>query len=340
MIVKRNIPLSNLTTLKVGGTVPLFIEIENKNEIEEALEIAKKEKLKLIPLGSGSNILAHDSNHNFAVVKLGLNKIEIEKQQTKHVHIQVGAGVIWDDLVKWSVENGYQGIECMSGIPGTVGAAPVQNIGAYGQELSEVLLNVEVYDLESNKLKTLSNKDCEFSYRNSIFKKDNNKYIILETTIRLNINKKPTLKYESLKKSFENNLSPTLRDIREKVLEIREEKFGNLKNKGSAGSFFKNPIIVKNIFDELIKKYPDMPSYKIDDKYKLFAGWLIEKSGWKGKSHKNAHVSEKNALVLESPNFEATSKDLYELASLIKKDVKEKFDIDLEPEVRFLGYEK
>jgi len=287
----------DLTTFKIGGPIKHFFEVKSDEEIIKASQLAKKDNLKIFILGKGSDILVSDREFDGLVIKYtGKN---IERTGNKVI---AGAGVRWDDLVKFSVEHNLQGLECLSGIPGTVGASPVQNLGAYGQEVKDTLLNLGAFDFKSEKFVNFSSKDCEFGYRESFFKKPENwqKYLITSVTFKLS-------KYEDTDLSLQN--------IRDEILRVRGEKLEDPKEVGNAGSFFKNPIV---------------------EGHKISAGWLIEKAGWKGKTYKGVGVSSKNALILINKSGKASSSDVYDLSKRIINDVKKKFGVTLEPEVQFI----
>ena len=292
----------DLTTFKIGGPIKHFFEVKSDKEIIEAGEFAKKNNLKIFILGGGSDILVSDKGFDGIVIKYIGRDIKIEKDDV----VTAQAGLSWDELVKFCVDHNLQGLECMSGIPGTVGASPIQNIGAYGQEVKDTLLSLRAFEFRSGKFINFSKKDCEFGYRESFFKKPKNwqKYLITQISFKLT-------KYK------ETDLS--LQNIRDEILRVRGKKLEDPKEVGNAGSFFKNPIVEGN---------------------KISAGLLIDKAGWKGKSYKGAAVSVKNALILINKSGKASSSDVLKLSKKIIEDVKKKFGITLEPEVQFIGFEK
>ena len=249
------------------------------------------------------------------------------------------AGMNWDKLVEITVQKGLQGIENLSGIPGTVGASPIQNIGAYGSELKDVFVSLDAYDIQKNKIVKFNKEDCGFGYRESIFKKEGywQKYIIIRISLTLSKNKYGKANYESLSK-YITSKKPTTVEIRNAVLKVRAEKLENPKEIGNAGSFFKNPIVNADKRNELIQKYPDIIIYPFEDKYKVFAGWLVEKAGWKGKSKGNAAVSPKHALILINKTGKATAKEVYDLSQDIIDDVYKKFGVMLEREVQLINF--
>lgn len=337
--IKKNVDLKDKTTFKVGGRAEFYVEVFTEDELIEAVDFAKEKSLPIFYIGGGSNILIDDDGLKGLVIKYMDQNTEFI-DEGEHYKVKAGAGLEWDKLVEESVSRNLQGIECLSGIPGLVGAAPMQNIGAYGQELKDVFVQLTAYDRVQEKQLIFKKEECDFGYRTSIFKRPENKgrYLILNITLKLNKNGTPSLKYKSLtdflnEKGIEN---PTLQQTREAVLELRGSKLEDPGVIGNAGSFFKNPIVDQSKLDTIKEKYPDLPSYETDDgKYKLFAGWLIDKAGWRGKTIGNARVSDKNALVLTNPGS-ATASDLKQLAYSIQQDIKEKFDVELEPEVNIL----
>ncbi len=325
---------SDITSFKVGGKIKKYFEVKTRKEIDGAINYAKENNLQIFIVGDGTDILVSDKDFNGVVIKFTGNGYKLN--EAKDIRITAQAGMKWDDLVEYAVRNEYQGIECMSGIPGTVGASPVQNIGAYGQEVKDTLISLRAFEFKTGKFIDISNKDCEFGYRESFFKKPENwqKYLITSVTFKLNRNNNPVVKYESLLNYLnERNINnPSLEQIRNAVLTLRKEKLENPDEFGNAGSFFKNPVVDKEVHG--------IPGYPFGNKYKLFAGWLINKTGWKGKSYKGAGVSSKNALFIINKSGKAKSSDIAELAQKIIESVKEKFGIVLEPEVQFIGFGK
>lgn len=335
----KTVSFKDLTTFKIGGKIKYFKKVRNKEELLKAVGFAKQNKLTIFVIGGGSDILISDNDFEGMVIKYVGDKVIVKKNI-----ITSEAGLDWDKLVEYSVKNNLQGMECLSGIPGTVGAAPIQNIGAYGQELADSFVELEAFDFKQEKFVTFGKKDCGFGYRESVFKRPENwqKYLITSITFKLNKNKKPEVVYESLNKYFDDKKikNPTLSQIRQGVLAIRKSKLEDPGRIPNAGSFFKNPIVEKSLLDKLITKYPQIPNFPFENKYKLYAGWLIEKAGWKGRGYKNAKVSEKNALVLTNPYGKASFKEVVELSEKIIKDVYEKFGIKLEPEVQYINNTK
>ena len=340
--VKKSMPLKELTTFKVGGLATYYIEVKDKEELTKAINFAREKSLEVFMLGSGSNILFSDSGFKGLVIKYIAKRITFEDKK-HYSFVNADAGVNWDDLVVKTVNKRLQGIECLSGIPGNVGAAPIQNIGAYGQELRDVFMELTAYDFRKKRFIKFDRADCKFAYRDSVFKNKANRgrFMISEITIKLNKDSPPQITYQSLINYLKekNNPQPSLSEAREAVLTIRGRKLENPNVIGNAGSFFKNPVVEKKVLKELQKKYPEIQYYPENiRKVKLLAGWLIENAGWKGKKYKNAQVSEKHALVITNPGGKASAQDVIELAKKISDDVYKKFKVKLEPEVQFIGF--
>lgn len=337
--VQENVDLFDKTTFRIGGVAKYYVEVSTPQEIKRVMEFAKDKSVEMFILGGGSNILIRDEGMEDLVVKYTNKRLEFE-QKDHQVYVTAGAGLEWDRLVEECVKMGLQGVECMSGIPGSVGAAPIQNIGAYGQEIEDVFVDLDAYDLKQDRVVTLNKAQCGFDYRDSMFKypKNQGRYFIMQIKLLLNKHKEPKVEYQSLKEYFnkKNIADPTIMQVRQAVLDIRAQKLEDPSSLGNAGSFFKNPIIEKGTLSRLKEKYPDIPVFRLENgKFKLFAGWLIDKAGWKGRTVGGARVSRKNALVITNPG-KASSKDIVRLARAIQKDIKDKFGVDLEPEVNIL----
>lgn len=338
----ENQTFKDLTTFHTGGKIKYFIEVRDVAQIREVVSFAKNRRLPIFIIGGGSDILAGDKNFDGVVMRYVGKVIKTQKLNDSEFLASAEAGAIWDDLVKYAVSRNLQGIECLSGIPGTVGAAPIQNIGAYGQELGDVFVSLRAYDIVRKKVVEFNKRDCQFSYRESIFKnkKYRQKFIITNVTLKLGKNKKPEVKYDSLKNYLTERgiKNPSLTRIRLAVCDIRANKFEDPKDVGNAGSFFKNPIMNGEQARQLKEKYPEIELREQENgNFKGFAGWFIERAGWKGKTYKNAGVSSKHALILVNRNGKATSQDVFELSEKIISDVYKKFGIKLEREVRFVN---
>jgi UDP-N-acetylmuramate dehydrogenase len=333
-----------LTTLKVGGAARFFVQANSEADVIAGFSWADQNSIPIFVLGGGSNILVADKGFDGLVLQINLKGIEISKNQ-----VTAQAGEDWDDFVSYCVENDLAGIECLSGIPGLVGGTPVQNVGAYGQEVSETIEMVRVFDRKSKQILELNNLDCQFSYRTSIFNStDKNRFIVLAVTFKLTKQGEPKIVYKDLCEAF-GDRKPTLLETRETVCRIRAEKAMLVRQGGpdsnSAGSFFKNPIVsiekfseVKNIAKKL--NISTVPSFKADEKsVKIPAAWLIEKSGFqKGYQKGNAGLSTRHTLALTNRG-KATAQELLELKAEIQAMVKEIFKIELHPEPVFVGFE-
>jgi UDP-N-acetylmuramate dehydrogenase len=341
--ISKNVPLDDLTTFKIGGDAKYLAEVKNKDELLSARDFAIENSLPIFVLGGGGDILISDKGFNGLVIRYVGDQV-IFKDKKENVLVTAEAGCNWDDLVRKTVQKNLQGIECLSGIPGTVGAAPIQNIGAYGQELKDVFVRLDAYDFIKGSFVEFDRVSCKFAYRESVFKGPKNKgrFLIFNTTVRLVKGSPPTLTYESLTSYLEKKRisKPSLSQVRNAVLTIRGQKLDDPSVIGNAGSFFKNPIVEKKVLRLLQRKYPEIAHYPVNaGKVKLFAGWLVEDAGWKGKRHKNARVSEKHALVITNPEGKATAQEIKELAGKISDDVYKKFRVRLEQEVQFIGFD-
>jgi UDP-N-acetylmuramate dehydrogenase len=363
------VDIKNYSTFKIGGQFRYFTIISSISDLKSFhTTIQNDARFKNIPifiLGGGSNIVFSDGLLDIFALKNEIKGFEIISETDEYVDIKVGAGEIWDDIVTKTVDMNLSGLEALSAIPGTVGAGPIQNIGAYGSEVKDTLLEVEVFDIKSGNISNISNKDCKFSYRDSIFKNEaKGKYTITAVIYRLakefknNSSEKAlergirplevqplgtvevgpliskVLSYPGVMKYFENKKieNPTIRQIREAIINIRSEKLPNPKEIPNVGSFFKNPIVENNIADGIKIKYPEVKFFPVDEKYtKIPAGWLIENAGLKGKSFGSISIYNKNALVLIN-NGNASKDDLLKAKNEIIKIVEEKFRIILEQE--------
>lgn len=330
-----DISLQSFHTFKVDIKAQEMIVIEHENELIHL----PLHHLPFLILGGGSNVL-FIKNFEGTIIKNELKGRCIIKETENDVTLNIKSGEIWHDIVMWSVNNNWNGIENLALIPGTAGAAPIQNIGAYGVEIKNVLESVRYYHFEKKCFETLENNECAFGYRNSIFKTDlKNKVFITDITLKLN--KKNHVYHidygniqEELNKMNVQNLSPKI--IAEAVMNIRKSKLPNPEIIGNAGSFFKNPEVTENVYLRLKEKYPDLIAFATGhQKYKLAAGWLIEKCGLKGYTYKGAAVHDKQALVLINKNH-ATGKDIYELSEKIVEKIFDTFGIMLEREVNII----
>lgn len=337
MNLEKNKSLKSLNTFGVQAIAENFIRI---NSLTEAHELLQKHKLPqpIHILGGGSNILFTQDQIAGTVIQNNITGIDTIVENDNSITLKVGAGENWHEFVLFCLKNNYSGIENLALIPGNIGATPIQNIGAYGVEIKKVIQEVHCLDLENGTEKIFSNSECEFSYRNSIFKtKYNNKYLI--TSVVYTLSKIPQLNtdYYSLQKAIaEKNISTdelTIQKIADIIIEIRSQKLPNPQKIGNAGSFFKNPIIKQHQFNALIADFSDMPNFpQANNTYKIPAGWLIEQSGWKGFTNGKAGVYEKQALILINCG-QATGQEIFQLSEDIITSVQNKFNITLEREV-------
>lgn len=332
--------LRDYTSLRVGGPAKKFVEVGTESEIIAAIEAAGDSPILII--GGGTNILVSDSGFEGTVIRITSHSMQSEFDACSGATLTIGAGENWDEFVATTLDRGFAGLETLSGIPGTVGAAPIQNIGAYGHEVSEFITRVRTYDRQTKGVKTFTNSECEFSYRNSHFKAHPGRYVVLDVQFNLRKGELTTaITYAELAKKLgiEVGEKAPIAATRTAVLELREAK-GMLLNPSdrdswSAGSFFTNPIVSQEIAAQLPDGAPKWPT--ADGKVKTSAAWLIENSGiHKGDSHGGARVSTKHVLALTNAG-NATATDIAELAKSAQKSVFEKFGITLEAEVNLVG---
>jgi len=356
MTIQENVPLAPLTTLQVGGAARYFAELRREDEVREAARFAKARDLPLFVLGGGSNLVVADSGWPGLVLKIAIGGITSPRANDapgNAVLFSVGAGVNWDDFVAHAVVQNCAGVECLSGIPGSVGGTPVQNVGAYGQEVSDTIESVRTLDLKGDRIVVLPRPACGFRYRSSIFNgTERGRYIILKVNYRLQRGGAPSLKYADLQKHFAERLvpkqtTPSLAETREAVRAIRRTK-GMLLVPGdadcrSAGSFFKNPVLDAEQFKQLaaraISKALEIPSYPaLDAQHKVSAAWLVEHSGFsKGYVAGAAGISHIHALALINRG-DAKASDIVELQDKIQRAVQEAWGILLDPEPVFVGF--
>jgi UDP-N-acetylmuramate dehydrogenase len=332
--------LAPFTTLKVGGPAKFFADVSSVQELKEVLRFVKAENLNLFVLGGGSNVLISDKGFNGIVIKINIEGIETLEKNDRDCIFRVGAGVVWDDFVKFTVKRNIWGIECLSGIPGSIGASPVQNIGAYGQEVKDTIVSVEAVNMQTSTCRKFDSTQCGFSYRDSYFKKRREE-IVTHVTYRLSKIPNLEFKYKELEKAFGNRF-PSIWEIRQKVMEIRRSKSMvydiNDINSYSNGSFFINPVINKKQFEGLQKIHQDIPHWPVgNNKMKLAAAWLIENAGFnKGYKHKTTGLSEKHTLAIVNRGS-ANAKDIYDLHKIIIAKVKDAFGVEISPETQFIG---
>lgn len=338
MEIKKDTSLKNYNTFGIDVTADFMTEIFSLQNLKQILRDDQFVNCRKLILGGGSNVLF--TGHIAGLVLLNrLSGIEVLREDDQDVYIKAGSGVVWHELVMWCIHKGYGGIENLSLIPGSVGAGPMQNIGAYGVELKDVFYELEAMDLHSLETIKFNKASCRFAYRESIFKHElKDRYYILSVTLRLSKSPQIRTEYGAIKLELTNACinNPGIVDVSNAVIAIRRSKLPDPATLGNAGSFFKNPEIEFDHFVTLKSEYPDVPGYLVEhNRYKIPAGWLIEQCGWKGKKVGNtgSHVSQ--ALVLVNYGG-ATGSEVYALAIQIIESVKQKFAIDLQTEVNII----
>jgi len=338
-LFKKGVDLSEYNTMGVSAKALLFTEITDKYQLTELAETGFFDHENWLLFGGGSNIL-FKTDLNRPVLHMAIAGIEVLNESDKKITVQFGAGEEWHAVVEWAVDRNYGGIENLALIPGTTGAAPIQNIGAYGAELADTFEKLEYYDTEKKIFQTLSKEECRFGYRDSIFKRELKGRAII-TTVTLNLAKSDHVvdsSYSSLKSFLEEKEinSPGIRDVFDAVVAVRKSKLPDPSLYGNAGSFFKNPVIDYEIHQKLNEKYPNMPSYRLEDgTFKIPAGWLIDHAGWRGKKVGNVGCYKNQALVIVNHGG-ATGKEIFEFAMKVQKSVKDQFGIELAPEVNII----
>ena len=334
MVISENSSLQNLHSFGCNEKANYFAKIGSMETIEKSIQWAKEKNIPYLILGAGSNILFTKTFEGL-VLKMEIMGIKKLKETPSEVILEVGAGENWHHFVSYCVQKGWGGVENLSLIPGTVGAAPIQNIGAYGVEAKDAIASVTAYDTQSAQFITLQNSECSFGYRTSLFKNEKDRYII--SSVQFVLQKQPIFRteYGAIKEVLhqKNNKQPSVEAISNAVIQIRSEKLPDPKKIGNAGSFFKNPTITKDFFEILIVKFPKMIAYPItDNTYKIAAGWLIEACGWKGIQKGNVGCYEKQSLVIVHYN-NGPGIEIYNFSEEIIQSVLAKFEILLEREV-------
>jgi UDP-N-acetylmuramate dehydrogenase len=336
MILSGNASLRKYNTFGLDYKALHLIRVRSEREARQLFDGTFHLKKPFLVSGSGSNIL-YRSDFRGTIILPDIKGIRVTEVNKDAVTISAGAGIEWDNLVEWCVDKDYSGLENLSLIPGKVGAVPVQNIGAYGTEIKDVILRVKCISTIDGSVKYFSNEECRFGYRESIFKKElKGKYLVVRVFFILNTSLKPNLEYGSLNDEIEKLGKPTLKNIRQAVINIRRSKLPDPEEIGNAGSFFKNPVVEKSLADNLKKKYPEMPCYPgRPGQMKLAAGWLIDKCKWKGFRSGDAGVHNKQALVLVNYG-NASGTEIFELSEKIRVSVLKEFGVGLEREVEVI----
>ena len=335
MKIQQNISLKNYNTFGISVNAKRFISVTSVYELQQLLKVEKD----IFLISGGSNMLLTKDIEQL-VVRIDIKGISIDREDENNVYLTVNAGENWHEFVLWCIENNYGGIENLSLIPGNVGTCPIQNIGAYGVEVKDVITKVEGLEIETGKLVSFSNETCNFGYRNSIFKNSHKGKVIL-TSVAFKLTKKNhnlNTSYGAIETELasKNITNASLKDVSSAVIAIRKSKLPDPKEIGNSGSFFKNPVISKDQFLELQKENPNIPNYPVSDtEIKVPAGWLVEQSGFKGKRFGDAGIHEKQALVLVNYG-NASGKEIYLLAQKIQEKVFKNFGISLEIEVNII----
>lgn len=320
-------------TFGLDAEAAVFLEYDSVEKLEELIA-AGRITSPYLHIGGGSNLL-FTGDYEGVILHSRIGGIEVTTEDKETVRVRVGAGVVWDDFVAYCVEHGWYGTENLSLIPGEVGASAVQNIGAYGVEVKDLISSVETVNIQGVK-RVFQVDECGYSYRNSIFKRPEMKQVFV-TYVCFRLSKKEhyTLDYGTIRQEL-GDCPVDLKTLRQVIIRIRESKLPDPKVLGNAGSFFMNPVVPRGVFEALQKQYPQMPFYELDaDRIKIPAGWMIDRCGWKGKSLGSAAVHDKQALVLVNRGG-ATGADIVALSDAVRASVREKFGIDIHPEVNFI----
>ncbi len=328
-----NYSLLQHNTFGIDARCRRFLEYEDVQEAMEIARILRESKEPYLIIGGGSNLLL---THDFEgiVVHSAIKGFEFDG-----CRMLCASGEKWDDMVAESLKHGLYGMENLSLIPGDVGASAVQNIGAYGTEVKDILLNVYVVDIATGRCHIFGWEECEFGYRQSRFKQDwRNRYLITAVTYELSRDFRPRIDYGNIRQELQRReiVAPTAEQLRQVIIDIRQEKLPDPAITGNGGSFFMNPVITRRRYEQLAEKYPEMPHYKVDSRHeKIPAGWMIDQCGWKGQSLGRAGVYDRQALVLVNRGG-ATGQEILDLCQAIQKDVKDKFGVDIHPEVNIV----
>ncbi len=337
MAIAENVSLKNLNTFGVDAGARWFTEINTEEDLKGLFADDHLKSLPRLILGGGSNML-FTGDFEGLVIHITIHGVQ-NRIEGDDVYVSAGGGEVWNDLVNYCVQHGFAGMENLSLIPGSVGASPVQNIGAYGVELMDIFHSCRAFEIASGEIVTFSREQCNFSYRDSVFKSDyKGLYIITEVTFKLSRIFTPNLSYGAIQQELDKRdiIKPTIKDVSDVVSHIRVSKLPDPKTIGNAGSFFKNPIIPVGKFIQLQSNFPDIVHYPVEEGFvKLAAGWMIEQCGWKGKVSGNTGTWKNQALVLVN-HGKATGNEIFNFSELIIQSVSEKFDLTLEREVNII----
>ena len=338
MNIQENYSLKLYNTFGVEAKADYFVEANNFTELKKALVFRRQNELPILFIGGGSNMLFVNDFKGLAL-KLNLKGIEVVKEDDDFVWVKAQGSENWHQFIQWTLSQDFGGLENLSLIPGNVGTAPIQNIGAYGVEAKDTIVEVQALSLETGDERIFSNEECQFGYRESVFKNElRGQYVLVAVTFKL------TKRNHQLKTSYgaiqheleaEGITNPTIQDVSQAVIKIRESKLPDPSQIGNSGSFFKNPVISKEEFEKVVTLHPTIVNYPAENGVKIAAGWLIEQAGWKGKRFGDAGVHDKQALVLVN-HGNVTGKEIYDLSENIIQDVKAKYGVTLEREVNMI----
>ena len=342
MTERENYSLLHHNTFGIEASAAHFITYDSVADLQSAIAYIHSSypDKTVLHIGGGSNLLFL-SDFDGVILHSAIQGVTV-KREGSDIHLRVGAGVVWDDLVAWCVSNAYYGLENLSWIPGEVGAAAVQNIGAYGAEAKDVITEVETVDLMTGALRSFQADECEYAYRKSVFKTTlRGRYAVTYVHFRLSSAFVPRLDYARVREVLRNTGAGleqcSAADVRRAIIDIRRSKLPDPKELGNAGSFFMNPVVERAVYERIKERYPDVPCFVEDDhRVKIPAGWLIERCGWKGRSLGRAAVHDRQALVLVNKGH-ATGQDILALCNAVRSDVFRSFGIEIQPEVNIIG---
>jgi UDP-N-acetylmuramate dehydrogenase len=343
--LEQNVPLAPLTTIGIGGAARHFVRASSVDALRAALSWAGERQLPVFILGGGSNLLIADAGFDGVVLQIDLRGIVVESEEADSVMVKAAAGEPWDAFVAHAVQRGWAGIECLSGIPGSTGATPIQNVGAYGQDVSETIARVEALDRSTGRVVWFTNEECRFGYRASLFKNlEPGRYVVLSVTFRLRPGGCATIRYPELQRHVDT-LGVSVDDlagIRSAVIAIRKRKGMVIDpadpDSRSDGSFFMNPVLSREEYERFARRAPEAPHFPAGEQVKLSAAWLIEHAGFsKGFRHGNVGLSTKHTLAIV--NFGGgTAAEVVELVSMIQAKVRDAFGVEMHPEPNFIGF--
>lgn len=333
MELAENISLLPYNTFHIDAKAKIFAEYESVEELRGLLRSSVNNEI--LHIGSGSNLL-FTGDYDGIILHSAMRSVRVLHEDAEHVFVEAESGVVMDELIAYLCKQAWSGMENLSYIPGEVGASAVQNVGAYGVEAKDLIEQVRAIDVMTGNKRIFTNAECRFAYRDSIFKNElKGKYIITHVVYRLNKSFRPVLSYAGIMEEL-GDKEVTLHTLREAIIRIRKKKLPEVDELGSAGSFFKNPVVSHKVYEQIAERYDRVPHYDLPDGVKIPAAWLIEQCGWKGKMHGGAQCYEKQPLILVNTG-NAKAKDIIELAEAICQSVMEKFGITISPEVNYIN---